>query len=50
GAISLKHHDAMRLTGKLFKLRHDDNLVSSVLDILNLFWSEASLGGLYEAL
>lgn len=39
----------MRLTGKLFKLRRDVNLVSNVLDVPDLFWSEASLGGLYEA-
>lgn len=39
----------MRLTGKLFKLRHDVNLMSNVLDVPELFWSETSLGGLYEA-
>lgn len=39
----------MKLTGKLFKLRRDVNLVSNVLDVPELFWSEASLGGLYEA-
>ena len=33
----------------LFKLRRDVNLVSNVLDIPELFWSEASLGGLYGA-
>ncbi|KIK42717.1 hypothetical protein CY34DRAFT_804623 [Suillus luteus UH-Slu-Lm8-n1] len=49
GAINLKRRDAMRLTGKLFKLRRDVNLVSNVLDVPELFWSEASLGGLYEA-
>lgn len=35
--------------GKLFKLRRDINLVSNVLDIPELFWSEASLKGLYDA-
>jgi uncharacterized Rmd1/YagE family protein len=49
GVINLKRRDAMRLTGKLFKLRRDVNLVSNVLDVPELFWSEASLGGLYEA-
>ncbi|KAG0696598.1 hypothetical protein DFH29DRAFT_950404 [Suillus ampliporus] len=49
GALNLKRRDAMRLTGKLFKLRRDVNLVSNVLDVPELFWSEASLGGLYEA-
>ena len=33
----------------LFKLRRDVNLVSNVLDVPELFWSEASLGGLYGA-
>jgi uncharacterized Rmd1/YagE family protein len=36
-------------TGKLFKLRRDVNLVSNVLDTPELFWSEASLKGLYDA-
>jgi uncharacterized Rmd1/YagE family protein len=33
----------------LFKLRRDVNLVSNVLDVPELFWSEASLGDLYGA-
>lgn len=37
------------LIGKLFKLRRDINLASNVLDIPELFWSEASLKGLYDA-
>ena len=41
--------DAHRLSGKLFKLRRDVNLMSNVLDIPELFWSEASLKGLYDA-
>ncbi|KAH7886839.1 hypothetical protein F5I97DRAFT_1060802 [Phlebopus sp. FC_14] len=49
GTLSLKRRDALRLTGRLFKLRRDVNLVSNVLDVPELFWSEASLGGLYEA-
>ncbi|KAH0835938.1 hypothetical protein J3R83DRAFT_9859 [Lanmaoa asiatica] len=49
GALSLKRRDALRLTGRLFKLRRDVNLVSNVLDVPELFWTEASLGGLYES-
>jgi uncharacterized Rmd1/YagE family protein len=49
GALSLKRKDALRLTGRLFKLRRDVNLVSNVLDVPELFWTEASLGGLYES-
>jgi uncharacterized Rmd1/YagE family protein len=41
--------DALKLTGKLFRLRRDVNLVSNVLDTPELFWSEASLKGLYDA-
>lgn len=40
---------AHRIQGKLFKLRRDVNLMSNVLDIPELFWSEASLKGLYDA-
>ncbi|KAG9313527.1 hypothetical protein JVU11DRAFT_5854 [Chiua virens] len=49
GALSLKRKDALRLMGRLFKLRRDVNLVSNVLDVPELFWTEASLGGLYES-
>lgn len=43
--------DALKLTGKLFKLRRDVNLVSNVLDIPDLFWEEgqASVRKLYDA-
>ena len=41
--------DAHRVSGKLFKLRRDVNLMSNVLDVPELFWSEASLKGLYDA-
>lgn len=37
------------IPGKLFKLRRDVNLMSNVLDVPGLFWSEASLKGLYDA-
>ncbi|KII87615.1 hypothetical protein PLICRDRAFT_42122 [Plicaturopsis crispa FD-325 SS-3] len=49
GSLNMKRKDALRLTGRLFKLRRDVNLVSNVLDVPELFWSEASLGGLYNA-
>ncbi|KAG1716827.1 hypothetical protein ID866_349 [Astraeus odoratus] len=49
GALQLKRRDALRLTGRLFKLRRDVNLVSNVLDVPELFWSEASLKELYDA-
>ena len=35
--------------GRLFTLRRDVNLVSNVLDIPELFWDEASLKALYDA-
>ncbi|KAF8903332.1 hypothetical protein CPB84DRAFT_1814700 [Gymnopilus junonius] len=49
GALKLRRHDALKLTGRLFKLRRDVNLVSNVLDVPELFWSEASLKDLYDA-
>ncbi|KAH7910268.1 hypothetical protein BJ138DRAFT_1153293 [Hygrophoropsis aurantiaca] len=49
GALQMKRGDALRLTGRLFKLRRDVNLVSNVLDVPELFWSEASLKELYDA-
>ncbi|KAJ9478676.1 Sporulation protein RMD8 [Pseudozyma hubeiensis] len=50
GELKLKRREALRLTGRLFKLRVDVNLTSNVLDTPELFWSEASLGGLYAAI
>ncbi|KIO21237.1 hypothetical protein M407DRAFT_80599, partial [Tulasnella calospora MUT 4182] len=49
GELKLGRSEALRLTGRLFKLRRDVNLVSNVLDIPELFWSEASLKELYQA-
>lgn len=49
GVLQLRRHDAFKLTGRLFKLRRDVNLVSNVLDVPEVFWSEASLGELYDA-
>ncbi|KAH9936015.1 DUF155-domain-containing protein [Amylocystis lapponica] len=49
GALALSRKDALRLTGRLFTLRRDVNLMSNVLDVPELFWSEASLKALYDA-
>lgn len=49
GSLSLRRRDALKITGRLFKLRTDVNLVSNVLDTPELFWSEASLKELYDA-
>ena len=49
GELRLRRRDALRLTGRLFQLRRDVNLVSNVLDVPELFWSEASLKDLYDA-
>lgn len=49
GELRLRRRDALRLTGRLFQLRRDVNLVSNVLDVPELFWSEASLRDLYDA-
>ncbi|KAG8933374.1 hypothetical protein FRC03_000514 [Tulasnella sp. 419] len=49
GEFKLGRTEALRLTGRLFKLRRDVNLVSNVLDTPELFWSEASLKDLYDA-
>ncbi len=46
GELKLKRREALRLTGRLFKLRVDVNLTSNVLDTPELFWSEASLKAL----
>lgn len=49
GVLALSRKDALKLTGRLFTLRRDVNLVSNVLDIPELFWDEASLKALYDA-
>lgn len=50
GELKLKRIEALKLTGRLFKLRVDVNLTSNVLDTPELFWSEASLKALYDAI
>lgn len=47
--LALPRKDALKLTGRLFTLRRDVNLVSNVLDVPELFWDEASLKALYDA-
>lgn len=49
GALNLSRTQAMRLTGRLFRLRRDVVLGGNVLDVPELFWSEASMRGLYDA-
>ncbi|EKM58047.1 uncharacterized protein PHACADRAFT_139625 [Phanerochaete carnosa HHB-10118-sp] len=51
GTLPVSRTDALKLTGRLFKLRRDINLVSNVLDVPDLFWEEgqASLRALYDA-
>jgi len=38
------------MTGRMFTLRMDVNLIGGILDTPELFWSEASLYPLYEAI
>ncbi|THH19135.1 hypothetical protein EW146_g1999 [Bondarzewia mesenterica] len=49
GVLNLTRTQAMKLTGRLFRLRRDVVLGGNVLDVPELFWSEASLRGLYDA-
>ncbi|RDX44421.1 DUF155-domain-containing protein [Lentinus brumalis] len=49
GVLGISRKEALKLTGRLFTLRRDVNLVSNVLDIPELFWDEASLKALYDA-
>lgn len=50
GHINLNRIEALKMTGKLFKLRMDVNLIGGILDTPELFWSDASLYPLYEAI
>ncbi|KAG7571445.1 hypothetical protein FFLO_00628 [Filobasidium floriforme] len=50
GELSLARKEALKMTGRLFTLRMDVNLSSGILDTPDLFWSEASLLPLYEAI
>ncbi|CAH02618.1 Rmd8p [Kluyveromyces lactis] len=51
GTLGLKREQLLKKSGKLFKLRVDVNLSSSVLDTPEFFWSfEPSLHSLYQAM
>lgn len=50
GHLQLSRREALKITGRLFRLRMDVNLISGILDTPELFWSEASLYPLYEAI
>ncbi|TXT08716.1 hypothetical protein VHUM_02844 [Vanrija humicola] len=50
GHLQLNRIDALKMTGRLFRLRMDVNLIGGILDTPELFWSEASLYPLYEAI
>lgn len=51
GSLKINRTEALKITGKLFKLRRDVNLVSNVLDVPDLFWEEgqATARALYDA-
>ncbi|KIK24383.1 hypothetical protein PISMIDRAFT_678253 [Pisolithus microcarpus 441] len=49
GKIGMPHKEIMRKTGELFILRTNINLVGSVLDSPEVFWSYPDLQPLYEA-
>ncbi|PSK38522.1 hypothetical protein C7M61_002455 [Candidozyma pseudohaemuli] len=50
GKLGLKRQQLLKKSGKLFKLRVDVNLSSSILDTPNFFWSlEPALHPLYNA-
>ncbi|WVW79325.1 hypothetical protein I302_101293 [Kwoniella bestiolae CBS 10118] len=50
GHLQLTRREALKMTGRLFKLRMDVSLIGGILDTPELFWSEASLFPLYEAI
>ncbi|GBB99608.1 hypothetical protein RclHR1_03580015 [Rhizophagus clarus] len=50
GRLNLDRIQVTKLSGGLFKLRIDVNLVSNVLDTPEIFWSEPSLEPLYNAI
>jgi hypothetical protein len=50
GHLKMTRREALKMTGRLFTLRMDVNLIGGILDTPELFWSEASLYPLYEAI
>ncbi len=51
GSLKLSRTEALKLTGRLFKLRRDVNLGGNVLDVPEIFWEEVDTGmrGVYDA-
>jgi len=49
GKIGMGHNEIMRQIGQLFMLRININLVGSVLDAPEIFWSFPDLQPLYDA-
>ncbi|KAI0792407.1 hypothetical protein C8Q75DRAFT_752676 [Abortiporus biennis] len=51
GSLHLSRTEALKITGRLFKVRRDVNLVSNVLDVPDIFWEEgqANVRALYDA-
>ncbi|RIA85027.1 hypothetical protein C1645_392605 [Glomus cerebriforme] len=50
GRLNLNRVQVTKLSGEMFKLRMNVNLVSNVLDTPEIFWSEPSLEPLYNAI
>lgn len=50
GELHVSRRGALKMSGHLFKLRVDVNLTSDLLDTPDLFWNEASLQALYDAI
>lgn len=51
GSLHISRTEALKITGRLFKLRRDVTLVGNVLDVPEVFWTEGqgSVRGLYDA-
>ncbi|CAG8442548.1 16641_t:CDS:2 [Cetraspora pellucida] len=50
GRLDLNRIQVTKLSGEMFKLRMNVNLVSNVLDTPEIFWAEPSLDPLYSAI
>ncbi|RHZ77926.1 hypothetical protein Glove_168g235 [Diversispora epigaea] len=50
GRLNLDRSQVTKLSGEMFKLRMNVNLVSNVLDTPEIFWSEPSLQPLYNVI
>ncbi|KAJ2960924.1 hypothetical protein NQZ79_g3777 [Umbelopsis isabellina] len=50
GRLRMDRTEITQISGYLFKLRMDVNLVSNILDTPEIFWSEPSLQSLYKAI